>query len=458
MVKRHLLDDLSKDLPPHFLAAPPLSDDESEYLQKLAHQSFQSFLQSTLDVHPIEVPGWKSKGCHEGVDIFQGPRYTSASNIRPYRFITSMEGTLEEVEAVLSNVSDDQIQNALEHYLEGILDMTILHHVSSPSALDESSTSERSDASDAPNEHILVRWFATQCPRPLHNRDFCVLEMNRKWTLPSGKRVWAASQHSIRLPTCPDLKPSLKFVRASVFNSGVLYIESDEPGRLEMHMRLELDFKGPTPQWFFKMMMKRRAASFGRVGSYIEKYRVLQQLSASSGRDRTAVKMIPLKKRKHCQLCTQKFNPLRWKVNCSCCGEVFCYKCTEHQRVPGRPRDMEQVCFACARPQELQTGTPVVLGSPIWSSPTRHSTCVYRPAAAADVLCATLSVGWEEADEASVEPESYIQGASDMSEDSWYDNDLNDSTGFQRRDENDDVDLADFQLNLQFRPSSERRV
>ncbi|OQS00136.1 hypothetical protein THRCLA_06203 [Thraustotheca clavata] len=423
-----LLQQLCRDVPT-FRNAPQLTDAESEYLESLAFKSFTTFINSTLMVHPVEESGFQPKGSHQGVEIFQGPKYISSSPIRPYRFITTIEGTLEDVEAIFSQNTNGS-PFPPDFHLDGILDTAIVHQVRSSLTPESSHCSELSENNTEINENISVRWFAVECPF-MHDRDFTVLEMNRKWTLPSGQRVWALSQHSIRLPSCPELPPNMKVVRATLFQSGMYCIET-EPGKLELHMRLEVDFKGQLPQWVFKRLMQMRAASFGKIGQYIKKYREYQKQAINVPR-RSTVTMVPLKSRKHCQLCTRKFNPLRWKVHCCRCGEVFCYKCTEHQRLPMHPRDMQQMCYECARPSEMRNGTPYVLDSPEWKSPTKNN-FQYRPAASANALFSTLSSAYD------------TQVASDFSEDSWYDKELKDAQDVKCTI----ADLAEFQLTLQF--------
>ncbi|EQC33812.1 hypothetical protein SDRG_08495 [Saprolegnia diclina VS20] len=330
-VSRKPTSGLLDELPPGFVEAPSLSQAELSYLNDLSHRTFNTFLSSTYGTHPMQEPGWSFRGDHHGVQIFQGPALPNEPRVRPHRFVTSMAATIDQVQDAMANLTDDQMQASLEHYTSDLVDMAILHRIVSPTTKE-------------PGMHAVVRWFVAECPTPLNNRDFCVLEVQRQWALASGRRAWAVSQHSIRLPTCPELKPSLKLIRGSLYNSGYLFLETDTPGRLEVHGRVELDFKGVAPAWIYKTIMKHRASSLIKLSQWIN------EAPSIKARSSLLVPLVPLSDRKHCQLCTRKFSPLRWKANCCACGEVFCWKCTQGIRIKGRMREPQRMCFECAEP------------------------------------------------------------------------------------------------------------
>ncbi|OQR96361.1 adherance factor [Achlya hypogyna] len=289
---------------PHMIsntgADSELSATKATAIAETSRVAFDDLVRHYTKFQRIDLSTWRLLKDDRGVRLFQGPA-TKPHRVRSaYRFVTTIEGTLDEVKAHSTNLTPEDMRDTMEKYADGILDMKVVHRIQGPW-----------DAE--PDLQILVRWYVNECPAPLHNRDFCVAEMQNGWTLPTGQRAWGLVQQSVRLKSCPDLGNAVRYQRAEMHHFGLLYVEQPN-GRLEVFLHLEFDFKGFTPPSLYPYLMTRRARSVAKINGYLQARRAAAYEQPAK---------VPFGDRRHCQYCTRKFSPLWWKVHCDGCGEVL---------------------------------------------------------------------------------------------------------------------------------------
>ncbi|KDO21054.1 hypothetical protein SPRG_13847 [Saprolegnia parasitica CBS 223.65] len=262
---------------------------------------------------------WRLLRNERDVQLLQGPGRHMRN---AYRLATSVTASLDEVKAHTTNLTPTEMKATMDKYADDILDMKVLHRLQTPSVAE-------------PDLQVLVRWFVTECPLPLHNRDFCVAELQNRWTLPSGQRAWGLVQHSVKVPSCPDLLSTVRYRRGQMYHFGLLYVEHpSRPGVLVLFLHLEFDVKGWAPSWLYPFLMARRARSVAKIPDFLAARRLEGEGGTCGSRTGGA------DERKHCQYCTRQFGPLRWRVHCSNCGEVFCTHCAP-------PSDVDRTCVEC---------------------------------------------------------------------------------------------------------------
>ncbi|RHY30690.1 hypothetical protein DYB32_004098 [Aphanomyces invadans] len=161
------------------------------------------------------------------------------SNVIPFRARICMAATLEEVYSLVANLTDDDIVSTVAHSDE-LVDMKLLYDI----PVNE-------------EKHVAVRWFALKQPKPLAIRDFCVLEMQEELVDYAGRRVLALSTHSTHFDWCPDMKSTLGYIRGDILSSGLICTESDEPGMVEIHYYVDMDYRGGAlPMWLYRLRMR----------------------------------------------------------------------------------------------------------------------------------------------------------------------------------------------------------
>ncbi|KAF0745108.1 hypothetical protein Ae201684_000679 [Aphanomyces euteiches] len=237
----HRLHTSKTSLPPHpgFFPTAHISTAEEEHLIALASKNHAAFLARHNDnLHTF----WNLDTLVDDVEVCHTLSLNRTMQFRSRRTIAA---TLEEVYDVVSNLTDDQMSDTIQHTANDFLDTKILHEIH---------VSEL--------KHVAVRWFAMKNPAPISKRDFCVLETQEETINAQGRRVWALSQHSVAFHSCPDLNSSLGLVRGDIVSAGLICAETEIPGTLELHYYVDMDLRGRVPQWTYKLRMRQHAASF----------------------------------------------------------------------------------------------------------------------------------------------------------------------------------------------------
>ena len=286
----------------HLFARPPLSTAEAASVLSCAHET----LGHTLSLH--DVPFTDSRFAYLGdinrVSIYQGaPR----PHTTPYRSYTSLIATIEEVEALATSS---------KLFVDDVVETNILFEVS---------------------PDVQIKWFAMNCPAPLSNRDFCVVEKQHEVAHTSGRRAFAVVQKSVSLAGCGALS---SWTRGVVLYSGLVFVESLVAGMLDVQATFEVDLKGNIPAWLYKSVMKSRAGRLRHLDARIQEKRLLDNHTFAF------VAMVPKARRSHCNFCTKSFSLLRRKCNCKVCGEVYCWKCTTFRRL--ETDESQRVCMSCS--------------------------------------------------------------------------------------------------------------
>ncbi|OQR89590.1 hypothetical protein THRCLA_22664 [Thraustotheca clavata] len=363
-------------LPEGFFNCEPLTQVETRYLESLGQNNICKLL--LLNQHFYDPNLWPCVRNTLLVRVFQGLPPPSEPNIIPFRASTMVNATFQEVSWILSNLTTEQIENSMHKYANDVLDMKILYHIAAP----------------ASNQQIFVRWMAIECPKPLRNRDFCVLEVHHQTVLESGRRAYLISQHSIRLPGCPDLKSAYNLVRGSIYNSGIIITETNTPGVLEIQTHFQMDLKGKVPQWYHKYILRQRASRLDLIHASLDDLHATMAISGSF------IPKIPLDSRTYCAGCRKCFNTFpKWrrKHHCQICGEVYCSKCA---RITATENKKHRVCYSCVGKNiESSIRSPCPSGGDIYSKlllededglsslvGSSTSTCRYNPSISTQML------------------------------------------------------------------------
>jgi hypothetical protein len=222
-----------------------------------------------------------------------------------FRGITQVEATMEEIMELYE--VDMQHPNM---QLEKKLSPDILHSV----VLYEIQRYRPEDST----VFIGIRWSAVRSAYVLvRNRDYCYLEIQRRFTLPDGRRGFARCLHSVKIKACPDMEKTHGFVRGSMYRSGIVFIESKRDRKtLDIVQAVYTDLKGNVPQWVAAKGLRQRLMSLEHLKKYVNMKRVANQTFA-----RRSQLMAPGKV-KTCFVCVDDIGTFRRRYNCQKCGEV----------------------------------------------------------------------------------------------------------------------------------------
>ncbi|CAH0489802.1 unnamed protein product [Peronospora farinosa] len=268
----------------------------------------------------------------EKVKIKSGDK-KSGAGVYYFRGITQLEASIEEVMDLYDvDMTRPNIQ------LEKKLSPDILHSV----VLYEIQQYQREDST----VFIGIRWSSVRSPYVMvRNRDFCYLEIQRRFTLPDGCRGFARCLHSVKIKSCPDMEKSHGFVRGSIYRSGIVFLESKRDRKtLDIVQAVYTDLKGNVPQWVATKGLKQRFMSLEHLKNYVNMKRVANQTFARRSQ------LIAPGKIKTCFVCVDDIGTFKRRYNCQKCGEVICGRCklTIHADIPVVGKMKLTICSLCS--------------------------------------------------------------------------------------------------------------
>ncbi|RHY35673.1 hypothetical protein DYB26_000591 [Aphanomyces astaci] len=202
-------------------------------------------------------------------------------------------------------------------------------------------------------QYVGVHWTVNELPGLIKNKDVCFVK-NRDWcfleshapiVLGDGRRGWVRALSSVELHCCPDLKPSLGFVRANYHRSGYVFAESrDFPGYLDVTQLQQIDFRGTLTDLFASIEVAARKRDMRDVDHKLRAHRLSQVTFLAEHQ------LVTWQSRSKCHVCRTKFGLLLvHKHRCRKCGEVVCARCSKVWAIKvASIHSNVRVCSPCA--------------------------------------------------------------------------------------------------------------
>ncbi|CAI5708936.1 unnamed protein product [Peronospora destructor] len=303
----------------NYFALPALSTRERAYFVR---KSCEAALELVGRVRSTGGPMvWQHVEKHNGVQIYAGsPRLDAtgtACSATTMCGVTSVPGTMKEVASLFELSSTRQMKEFGQAHREWFYDGVILHTLAPR-------TNEKS------LHQVTAKWMVIQMPHGVPHRDFCYLECQDKFIDAKGRKGWVLGQHSIKLPGCEDLKKEFGFVRGSLYNSGLVVVESEErPGHMDVIHLVQLNLKDHTPVPMG--LLRARVLFVAQVRNMLRSKRLNEQRYLSD------LELVPRKYRVKCAVCRDSFSLLLLrKMNCRKCGEVVCAACSKEFSIENR--------------------------------------------------------------------------------------------------------------------------
>lgn len=322
---------------------PPLSSSRKEQIKDEANVACDELLKFSAGellndgghaVGPTEALKWEYVEQLESVRVEKVKVASDKKkSIHYYRGMTQIDATLEEV-MELYEVDIEHPNVQLESKLTpDLLHSVILYEIKPYNFHDNTL-------------FIGIRWSALRSPYVLvRNRDYCYLECQRQFTLADGRRGFARCVHSVKIKCCPDMEESHHFVRASMYRSGYVFVESRRDHRtLDVVQAVYTDLKGGVPQWVASVVIRSRLMNLEHLKKYLSLKRVANQTFARRSEMMTRTNV------KTCFVCVDDIGTFKRKYNCHKCGEVICGKCKLNMSadIPVVGKMKLTICSLCA--------------------------------------------------------------------------------------------------------------
>ncbi|ETW03925.1 hypothetical protein H310_04343 [Aphanomyces invadans] len=337
-------------LPKEFYTRPELTKSEAEFLGSIATKMCLEVIVSAQENGGTVK--WKHKtNNRDGVHIFQGEEFGGNDNLTYVCGVNTIRGTLADITDLFHFTSDEKLASYARVFEPDLIDMFTIYDIVTPSP-------------ENPMHYIGVRWSAIESSSPLvKNRDFCYLECQDEFVdTRTNKQGWVRCVHSINMPRCcPSMEKSFGFVRGSYYRSGVVVVETNKPGVVDITYILQVNFKGSVPAWWRQQTLRRRVASIGRI----EKF--LQGKKLSEGRILGDIDLPPKQHVVHCHLCSRRFDHVfTRRYRCRKCAHVICKHCSDHWylQLPVSGEKRVRICTMCAASSLNSTANAAMMMSP----------------------------------------------------------------------------------------------
>ncbi|KAH9064908.1 hypothetical protein Ae201684P_003687 [Aphanomyces euteiches] len=306
---------LTTPLPSDYFRCPPLSQDDIDHFIELGNRSMQA-LKADLVSGPYR---WKLLKDESELKIYKA--YNAADDSHLHCGVMQVVGDLDENMALHRDDTTEQAREYIQRFGRVYADVVNLYTVLPRHP-------------ERPNDAVGIKWFLGKSPR----RDFVMLETEFEFQA-NGKRAWVRSYSSIELAAVPDMRKELSCIRATMYDTVFVVVESDRRGYLDMTYLADMDVKGQAPAWVIDTTLKFWLRSMHDVDRCMRENRLSRTLFLKTDQ------LYPLHSRRSCALCRRKFGPLRKKTNC--------LKCTLHVLQSSLERQHERLGCASARLRHL---------------------------------------------------------------------------------------------------------
>ncbi|CAK4152579.1 unnamed protein product [Aphanomyces euteiches] len=312
---------LTTPLPSDYFRCPPLSQDDIDHFIELGNRSMQALVKKAdLVSGPYR---WKLLKDESELKIYKA--YNAADDSHLHCGVMQVVGDLDENMALHRDDTTEQAREYIQRFGRVYADVVNLYTVLPRHP-------------ERPNDAVGIKWFPGKSPR----RDFVMLETEFEFQA-NGKRAWVRSYSSIELAAVPDMRKELSCIRATMYDTVFVVVESDRRGYLDMTYLADMDVKGQAPAWVIDTTLKFWLRSMHDVDRCMRENRLSRTLFLKTDQ------LYPLHSRRSCALCRRKFGPLRKKTNCLKCGEVLCTSCNRLWNVNMNGLDAQvRACVTCS--------------------------------------------------------------------------------------------------------------
>ncbi|CAK4142460.1 unnamed protein product [Aphanomyces euteiches] len=292
--------------------SPPLTHHDKQTFIQLAEQTVREVAKcSDLENGPIN---WKQRRMSDdNLVVYEG---LDAAADRVSCAKSELQATIEEVQMMTFAESSEDYKLQAQMFNTGVIDAARLYNLILPT-------------DKAPLEFVGINWMLQKGPsKGLRNqrpRDWCFIEGHFEIKV-GGRRGWIRIFKSIHLASCPDLNADSGYVRGHYVRAGILFVETDRPGLLQVtqynHERTHGDSK---PKMFDFLSSSSGASKYRKIRDFeaaILKYRLTKATFLPKSM------LVDGASRTHCLVCIKPFAKEK-KLHCRKCGEVVCRHCSK---------------------------------------------------------------------------------------------------------------------------------
>ncbi|KAL3658881.1 hypothetical protein V7S43_016024 [Phytophthora oleae] len=229
--------------------------------------------------------------------------------------------------------------------------------------------------------HCGLKYQAMKNPFGTTPLDLVYLDYTDVSTTNDGKLIGYRILESIRVP---ELRPSPKYVRASIRCEVYTVVETNTPGVVEVTFASHLDPKSKCSSSKRSHWLEQAGVRLANLRAHAEKTSIGNHLLTENNKEvnrkyRSLTSGDKDKQQRNCNVCRHSFSFLRKRHNCRLCGESSCGRCCRKMPVLVNSESTRvKVCLSCIlhsrnNPDEIRRGE---LGQPSRRGDISNSTFI----------------------------------------------------------------------------------
>ncbi|ETW07086.1 hypothetical protein, variant 1 [Aphanomyces invadans] len=237
-------------LPDNFFACPRLTTGEVDMLTVVAARTTKQVIKHAC-VQAKSRIRWSQYSRHHdrGLDTYIGEDPSAPLGVVSCLIQSQIHATLDDVANIHYCANTTKYKEFIRTFFDD-KDGIQLYTLARPTT-------------EQPRRYVGVNWAMSNDSGILsRKRDWCYVEVRTRSfvVIPpaliaclvqshddaviDGKRAWVRSLRSIQLSCCPDLRTAKGFIRAEHYRSGVVYVETDVPGVLDVRQLHQVALNG----------------------------------------------------------------------------------------------------------------------------------------------------------------------------------------------------------------------
>ncbi|KAG7383890.1 hypothetical protein PHYPSEUDO_003247 [Phytophthora pseudosyringae] len=343
----------------HSIALAFASDDPAEDIRE------PSNISPADDECDAAGSNWEAAKVRNGVQLFKSKR--SRCEVRG---VTQVNASVKNVMSVLAAGGSTEAFTDAQKIILGadqVIEAKVLASCAQP-------TNSR-------YFHCGLKYQAMKNPFGTSPLDLVYLDYTDVSTTSDGKLIGYRILESIRVP---ELRPSPKYVRASIRCEVYRVVETDTPGVVEVTFASHLDPKSKCSSSKRSHWLEQAGVRLANLRAHAEKTSIGNHLLSENNRDvnrkhRSFTSGDKDKQQRNCNVCQHTFSFLRKRHSCRLCGESSCGRCCRKMPVLVDAESTRvKVCLSCIlhsrnNPDEIRRGE---LGQPTRRGDISNSTFI----------------------------------------------------------------------------------
>ncbi|KAH9152169.1 hypothetical protein AeRB84_005358, partial [Aphanomyces euteiches] len=323
--------ELDVPLPDDFFQLPKLSPTDVDRYREFGRRASREMLDFTkLKGGRVD---WALHSNNSSVNVYVGTQ----AKLPVHLTRTEVETTLDEVRDVCMKTTVSGAREFQAKFQPVVLDKVRLYNLTLPTPA---------------NSYLYqsLNWSIVDTPLRglvIKRRDITYIEHHEFMEI-DGRKAYVQAMSSIEIPGVPDLEDMFHIIRGELVHNGIIFIETDRPGILELMTVHQNKPNGKGNGAMGNFIMRKYVRSHYQAVVNLKRMIRAHQLSQLTFIDQ--FRLPPLHTQSKCQVCLKAFASAQ-KGHCRHCAKIVCIRdCSaEWDLEQGALKFSVRICKLCSK-------------------------------------------------------------------------------------------------------------